>query len=175
MLGTVTRNSAMLDIESDGNLLRIRYRSYLLGLLLLAIPPALAWELGGSLLHGDLDTGQQIGFALGVLLPIAGAYYLIEFSCFSFARDERRFRWHWRNLVRQSAGEVPFERIARVGRQSIDASDASGAQRIYRLVVELDDASVIPLSRGFSGLHDRKLEQISDRVRAHLGHITVPR
>ena len=165
----------MLAIESDGNLLRIHYRSYLLGLLLLAIPPALLWELGGGLLSGELDAGQQIGLALGVLLPIAGAYYLIEFSSFCFSRDQRRFRWHWRNLFRRHAGEVPFERIARVGRQSIDASDSSGAQRIYRLVVELDDASVIPLTRGFSGLHDRKLEQISDRVRAHLGHITVPR
>ena len=109
-----------------------------------------------------------------MLLPIAGAYYLIEFSRFCFSRDERLFRWQWRNLVRRSAGEVPFERIARVGRQAIDASDSSGRQRLYRLVVELDDASVIPLSRGFSGLHDRKLAQISDQVRAHLGHIAVP-
>jgi hypothetical protein len=164
----------MLAIESDGNLLRIHYRSYRLGLLLLAIPPALIYELGGSLLGGNLDGGERLGFAIGVLLPIAGAYYLIEFSRFCFSRDERLFRWQWRNLVRRSAGEVPFERIARVGRQAIDASDSSGRQHLYRLVVELDDASVIPLCRGFSGLHDRKLAQISDQVRAHLGHIAVP-
>jgi len=164
----------MLAIESDGNLLRVRYRSYLLGLLMLALPPALLYQLGGGLLAGELDNSQRIGLAIGLLLPVAGACCLIEFSSFSFALDERRFRWHWRNLFRRSAGEVPFERIARVGRQSMDASDSSGAQRIYRLVVELDDATVIPLSRGFSGLHDRKLEQIIERVRAHLGHITTP-
>jgi len=162
----------MLAIESDGNLLTIRYRSYLLGLLMLAIPPALLFELGGDLLAGELDNSQWAGLAFGLLLPVAGACCLIEFSSFSFARDERRFRWQWRSLFSRRAGEVPFERIARVGRQSIDASDSSGAQRIYRLVVELDDASVIPLSRGYSGLHDQKLEQISDRVRAHLDHIT---
>ena len=164
----------MLAIESDGNLLRIHYRSYRLGLLLLAIPPALFYELGGRLLAGGLDAGERIGLAIGVLLPIAGAYLLIEFSRFSFSRDARLFRWQWRNLVKRSAGEVPFERIARVGRQSIDASDSSGRQHLYRLVVELDDGRVIPLSRGFSGLHDRKLAQIGEQVRAHLGHITVP-
>ncbi len=165
----------MLAIESDGNLLRVQYRSYLLGLVMLAIRPALLYQLGSGLLAGNLDNSQRIGLAIGLLLPIAGACCLIEFSSFSFARDEQCFRWQWRNLLRRSAGEVPFERIARVGRQSIDASDSSGAQRIYRLVVELDDASVIPLSHGFSGLHDRKLEQISEQVRAHLGHITEPR
>jgi len=165
----------MLAIENDGNLLRVRYRSYLLGLLLLAIPPALLYELGGGLLAGSLRAGEKIGLAIGVLMPLAACYYLVEFASFSFSRADRRFRWRWRNLLRQRAGEVGFERIARVGRQSMDASDSSGIQRIYRLVVELDDATLIPLSRGFSGLHDRKLDRIVERIREHLGHIeTAP-
>jgi len=164
----------MLAIEDDGNLLQVHYRSYLLGLLLLAIPPAIVYELGGGLLAGSLQASEKIALAIGVLLPLAGAYYLVEFARFSFSRAERRFRWQWRNLLRHSAGEVPFERIARVGRQAIDASDSSGVQRIYRLVVELDDATLIPLSRGFSGLHDRKLDTIAERIRLQLGHIEAP-
>lgn len=164
----------MLAVEDDGNLLQVRYRSYLLGLLLLAIPPAMLYELGGGLLAGSLQANEKIGLAIGVLMPLAGAYYLIEFAGFSFSRADQCFRWHWRNLLRRSTGEVSFERIARVGRQSMDASDSSGAQRIYRLVVELDDATLIPLSRGFSGLHDRQLDVVAERIRRHLGHIETP-
>ena len=165
----------MLALERDGTTLKVRYRSYLPGLLLLAIPPAMIAELGGGLLEGSLESGEKIGLAIGVLLPLAGAYFLVEFACFSFCREDGRFRWRWRNLLRQESGEVALERIARVGRDSIEASDSSGTQRIYRLVVELDDESVIPLTRGFSGLHDRKLEQIADQVREHLGHFVTPR
>ena len=165
----------MLATERDGNTLKIRYRSYLPGLLLLTIPPALVYELGGRLLEGGLDSSEKTALAIGLLLPLAGAYYLVEFACFSFSLEDCRFRWQWRNLLRRSSGEVPLERIARVGRESMAASDSSGAQRIYRLVVELDDATVIPLSRAFSGLHDRKLDRIVDQVREHLGHFVTPK
>jgi hypothetical protein len=164
----------MLATERDGNTLRIRYRSYLTGILLLTIPPALVYELGGGLLEGSLDSSEKIALAMGLLLPLAGAYFLIEFGCFSFSLEDCRFRWQWRNLLRSRSGEVPLERIARVGRESMEASDSSGAQRIYRLVVELDDATVIPLSRSYSGLHDRRLDRIVDQVREHLGHFVTP-
>lgn len=165
----------MLATERDGTTLKVRYRSYLPGLLLLTVPPALVYEFGGGLLAGNLESGEKIGFALGVLLPLAGACYLIEFACFSFSREDDRFRWWWRNLLRRKSGEVSLERIARVGRESMAASDASGTRHIYRLVVELDDASVIPLTRGFSGLHDRKLGRIVDQVREYLGHFVTSR
>jgi hypothetical protein len=155
----------MLATERDGNTLRIRYRSYLTGILLLTIPPALVYELGGGLLEGSLDSSEKIALAMGLLLPL---------GCFSLSLEDCRFRWQWRNLLRSRSGEVPLERIARVGRESMEASDSSGAQRIYRLVVELDDATVIPLSRGYSGLHDRRLDRIVDQVREHLGHFVTP-
>lgn len=164
----------MLATEREGTTLKVLYRSYLSGLLLLTVPPAMIYELGGGLLDGSLETGEKIGLALGVLLPLAGAYYLVEFACFSFCREDGRFRWWWRNLIRRESGEVSLARIARVGRDSIEASDSSGPQRIYRLVVELDDDSVIPLTRGFSGLHDKKLERIVDQIREHLGHFVTP-
>lgn len=163
----------MLETERDGNTLKVHYRSYLLGLLLLTIPPAMIYELGGGLLGGNLESSEKIGLAIGLLLPLAGAYYLVEFGCFSFSLDDCRFRWRWRNLLRRSSGEVPLDRVARVGRESMEASDSSGAQRIYRLVVELDDATVIPLTRGYSGLHDRRLDDIVDQVREHLGHFVT--
>jgi len=165
----------MLATESNGNTLKVHYRSYLAGLLLLVIPPALVFELGAGLLDGSLETSEKVGFALGFLLPLGGAYLLIEFACFSFSREDGRFRWRWRNLLRRKSGEAPLERIARVGRESIEASDSSGTRRIYRLVVELDDDTVIPLTRSFSGLHDRKLDRIVDQVREHLGHFETPR
>lgn len=165
----------MLATERDGTTLRVLYRSYLPGLLLLTVPPVLIFELGGGLLAGSLETSEKIGLAIGVLLPLAGAYLLIEFACFSFCRDDDRFRWRWRNLLRQESGEVSLVRIARVGREAMAASDSSGTQHIYRLVVELDDESVIPLTRGFSGLHDRKLERIVDQIREHLGHFVTTR
>lgn len=163
----------MLATERDGNTLKVHYRSYFAGLLLLIIPPLFAWELGVGLLDGSLETSEKIGFALGLLLPLAGAYFLVEFACFSFSREDGRFRWWWRNLLRRRSGDVPLERIARVGRESMEASDSAGSQRIYRLVVELDDDTVIPLTRSFSGLHDRKLDRIADQVREHLGHVVT--
>lgn len=161
----------MLATERDGNTLKVRYRSYLAGLLLLVIPIVLAWELGAELLDGNLEASEKTGLVLGVLMPLAGACYLIEFACFSFCREDGRFRWRWRNLLSRKSGDVPLDRIARVGRESMEASDSSGSQRIYRLVVELDDDTVIPLTRRFSGLHDRKLDRIVDQVREHLGHV----
>jgi len=41
--------------------------------------------------------------------------------------------------------------------------------------VILDDGSVIPLTRSFSGLYDKKLDQIVDQIREHLGHFVAMR
>ena len=163
----------MLATERNGKTLEIRYRSYLLGLLLLTIPPTVIYEFGGGLLDGNLESSEKIGLVIGLLLPLAGSYYLVEFASFSFSLEDCRFRWQWRNLLRRSSGEVPLDRIARVGRESMQASDSAGAQRIYRLVVELDDATVIPLTQSYSGMHDRRLDQIVDQVREHLGHFVA--
>ena len=50
---------------------------------------------------------------------------------------------------------------------------STGLRYIYRLVVVLDDDSVIPLTRGFSGLYDKKIDRIVDQIREYLGHVVA--
>ena len=57
----------------------------------------------------------------------------------------------------------------------MDSSDSDGVSYIYRLVVELDDGSIVPLTRSFSGMHDRRLDGIVAQIREYLGHIVAPR
>ena len=173
--GGAGRKAEMYTTQQDRSTYRVSYRSYLLGFLLLAIPPALLYEYSSSLLEGSLDKGEMAGLGFGLLLPLLGAWFLIESASFSFLRDEGVFRWRRRDLWRREAGEVALQRIARVGRQSMDSSDAAGVSHIYRLIVELDDGRVIPLTRSFSGLYDRRLERIAAQIREHLGHVVALR
>jgi hypothetical protein len=155
----------MLVSEAGVSVYQVRYSSYLLPLILLSLPPLMLIELGPGLLEGSLKTGEQISLALGVLLPLMGAYYLTEFASFTFSRDDGLLTWRWRNLVVSRSGEVPFDNIAQVRRDALETGDADGLQYSYRLVVILNDGSVIPLTRGFSGLYGRKLDQIVDQIR----------
>lgn len=164
----------MYSTEQNRSTYRVSYRSYRLGALMLVVPPALLYEYGGGLLAGSLETSELAGLGFGVLLPLLGAWFLIEFSSFSFCRDDGLLRWQRRNLWRRRAGEVALERIARVRRESMDSSDSGGVSYVYRLIVDLDDGSAIPLTRGFSGLHDRQLDRIVAQIREHLGHVTTP-
>lgn len=164
----------MYSTERDRSTYRVSYRSYLLGTLLLVIPPALLYEHGAELLRGSLEKSELAGLALGLLLPLFGAWFLIEFASFSFCREDGLLRWQWRNVWRRRAGEVALERIARVARESMDSSNSNGVSFIYRLIVELDDGSVIPLTQSFSGLHDRRLDEIVAQIREYLGHVVRP-
>ena len=151
----------------------MRYRSFVPSLILLLIPPALLFEHGPSLIDGSIKTGELVGLGIGIVLPLLGAYYLVEFSSFSFSIDEDVFRWRWHNLFRRKSGEVPLGRIVGIRREALESSGSAGLQYTYRLVVILDDDRVIPLTRGFSGLYDKKLDQIVDQVREHLGHFVA--
>ena len=141
----------MYTSERDQSTYRVSYRSFLIGALLLIIPPALLYELGGDLFAGSLETSELVGLAFGLLLPPLGAWYLIEFASFSFSREDGLLRWQWRNVWRREAGEIAIQRIARVAREALDSSNAGGISYVYRLIVELDDGSVIPLTRSYSG------------------------
>jgi len=163
----------MLASEYDESTYRVRYHSYVLSLILILIPPALLFELGPSLFDGSIKTGELTGLGIGIVLPLVGAYYLVEFASFTFSIDDDVFRWHWNNLLRRKSGEVPLGRVARVRREALETSVSSGSQYSYRLVVILDDDTIIPLTRGFSGIHDRQLDQIVDQIRAHLGHFVA--
>ena len=173
--GSKAKRAVMYTTEQDHSTYRVSYRSYLLSSLMLVIPPALVYEYGAALLAGNLAAGELVGLALGVSMPLLGAWYLIEFACFSFSLDDGLLRWQWRNIWRRKVGEVALERIVRVGREGMESSDVPGLSYTYRLIVELDDGSVIPLTRGFSGLYARQLDDIVARIREHIGQVATLR
>ena len=165
----------MLATEQDESTYQVRSSSYVLSLILLLIPPAMLYQQGPALLDGSIEKGELIGLCIGVLLPLLSAYYMVEFASFRFSLDEDVFRWRWHNFIRRKSGAVPLERIVEVRRDALESSGSSGLQYSYRLVVILDDDSIISLTRGFSGIHERQLEQIVNQIREHLGHfVTMP-
>ncbi|MCP4766812.1 MAG: hypothetical protein GY875_11140 [Gammaproteobacteria bacterium] len=157
--------------EENDSAYQVHYRSYRLAIVLLLLPPVMLFELGPGQVGGDPDSGELTALILGVLLPLIAAYFLIEFASFSFSRQEGLFRWRWRNLLRHRAGEVPLERIVQVRREAIESGDSAGNRRSYRLVVILDDNTVVGLTRSYSGFHDKKLDAIVEQIREYLGHI----
>ena len=90
----------MLATEREGNTLRIRYRSYLTGILLLTIPPALVYELGGGLLEGSLDH------------PIANLPVVIFQFAMSPYEDWHRLAWAGALLI--TLGVLLLNILARV-------------------------------------------------------------
>lgn len=163
----------MLATRHDQSTYQVTSRSYVISLVLLLIPPALLYEQLADLLDGSIHGGELVGLCLGIVLPLLGAYYMAEFASFSFSLDEDVFRWRWHNFIRRKSGEVPLARIVTVRREALESSSSSGLQHSYRLVVILDDDSIIPLTRGFSGIHDRQLDQIVNQIRQHLGHFVA--
>lgn len=160
----------MHRITEPDNDLQVDYSFYWLPLLFLSMPPLLLIEHGGSVLDGSIDTSELAGLLLGIILPLAAAYYFIEFGQFRFSTRDGLLRWRWRNLVRRESGEVPLERIVRVRREGMESSNVLGWQSAYRLVVVLDDDRIIGLTHGYSGQEDRKLDQIVKQIRDYLGH-----
>lgn len=165
----------MLDIERDDSALRVHYRSYRLALVLLVLPPLMLYEYLPALLEGSIEPSDLAALIIGVALPLLGAYLLIEFASFSFARRDNLFSWRWRNLLRRKSLELPLQRVVQVRRESIESGDSGGSGRSYRLVVVLDDGSIVGLTRSYSGIHDRKLDQIVDQIREYLGHVVPMR
>lgn len=165
----------MLATEQDESSFRVTYRSYLLSLVFLLVPPAMLYEHGPSLIDGSIANSELAGLVIGIVLPLIGAYYMTEFASFDFSLERDRFDWHWHNFLRRRSGQVPLHRVVEVRREALESSASSGLQYSYRLVVILDDDSVIPLTRGFSSLHDKKLDQIVDQIREYLGHFVAMR
>jgi hypothetical protein len=161
--------------EEDDSEYRVSYSSYRFAAVLLLLPPLVVFELWSGLVGEDSGNGELLALILGVLLPLVGAYLLIEFSSFGFSRQEGLFRWRWRNLLRHKVGEVPIDRIVQVSCEAIESGDSSGNRKSYRLVVMLDDGSIIGLTRGYSGFHGKQLELIVEQIREYLGHIEVLR
>jgi len=161
----------MLTNEHDESIYRVRYSSYVIPLLFLSLIPLLLVEHGESLVNGSIETGELIGLCIGLILPLVVAYFFIEIASFTFSVEDGLFSWRWRNLITSKSGEVPLSRIVKVRRDELASGDSGGQQYSYRLLVILDDQTMIPLTRGYSGLYDKKLDQIVDQIREHIGHI----
>ena len=159
----------MLVTHEDESAYQVRNNSYVFPVLFLCIPPLMLIELGPGVLDGSIKTGELVGLFIGILLPLAGAYYYIEFASFTFSRTDGVFHWRWRNLFSKKTGQVPFSRIAKVRRDAIETGDSGGLKYSHRLVVILDDNTIIPLTRGYSGLHSKKLDQTVDQIRDYIG------
>jgi hypothetical protein len=165
----------MLISKQDDDAYRVHYRSYRLALVLLLLPPLMLYEHAPALFDGSITGSDLAALLLGVLLPSIGAYLLVEFASFTFSLHDNRFHWRWRNLLRRKSLEIPLNRVVRVRRESVESGDSSGSGYRYRLVVVLDDNSVIGLTRGYSGFHDRQLDRIVNQVREYLGHVVPMR
>jgi hypothetical protein len=160
----------MLATEQDESTYRVRYSSYVIPLIFLCLVPLMLIEHGSSLLDGSIETGELIGLSIGVLLPLTMAYFFIEFASFTFSVEDGLFSWRWRNLISSKNGEVPLSRIVTVRRDALESGDSGGLKYSYRLLVVLNDNTMIPLTRGYSGLYDKKLDQIVDQIREHIRH-----
>ena len=161
----------MYVTEQDDCGYRVHYRSYRLGVLMLILPPLMLFEFGPGLIAGSLDASELTALIIGVLMPLLAAYLLIEFSSLSFSLKENRFNWRWRKLLRSKSLEIPLQRIVHVRRDRLESGDSAGLQYTYRLVVVLDDETVIGLTRGYSTVHGRRLNTIVNQIREYLGHV----
>lgn len=161
----------MLTSDHDESTYRVRYSSYVIPLVFLSLIPLLLIEHGTSLVDGSIETGELIGLCIGLVLPLVVAYFFIEIASFTFSVEDDLFSWRWRNLITSKSGEVPLSRIIKVRRDELESGDSGGLKYSYRLLVILDDQTMIPLTRGYSGLYDKKLDQIVDQIREHIGHI----
>jgi hypothetical protein len=159
----------MLTTEQNESTYRVRYSSYVIPLIFLSLVPLMLIEHGSSLLDGSIETDELIGLSSGVLLPLTVAYFFIEFASFTFSVESGLFSWRWRNLISSKNGEVPLSRIVKIRRDALESGDAGGLKYSYRLLVILDDNTMIPLTRGYSGLYGKKLDQILDQIREHIG------
>jgi len=160
----------MLTSDHDESTYRVRYSSYVVPLIILSLIPLLLIEHGASLLDSSIETGEFIGLCIGLVLPLVVAYFFIEIASFTFSVEDGLFSWRWRNLITSKSGQVPLNRIIKVRRDALESGDSGGPKYSYRLLVILDDQTVIPLTRGYSGLYDKKLDQIAEQIREHIGH-----
>ena len=70
----------MFVSEQDDSAYRVRYRSYRLGMLALLTPPLMLYEFAPAVIDGSIETSELAGLIIGILLPLLGAYFLIEFA-----------------------------------------------------------------------------------------------
>ena len=162
----------MLTSKQNDTAFIVHYRSYRLALLLLVLPPLMLAEHFSTLLDGSIGKSDLAALAIGVLVPLLAAYLLIELASFGFYYHDNIFRWRWRNLLRRKSLDLPLDRIIGVKRETMELNDSDPRSR---LIVLLDDGSVVGLTRGYSDYQGKQLDKIVDEIREYLGHVVPMR
>ena len=117
----------MFISQQDDSAYRVYYRSYRLAALLLLVPPLMLYEFVPSVIDASIESSALAGLIIGVLIPLIGAYFLIEFASFSFSLRDNQFCWRWRNLLRHKSLQIPLQRIVQV-RRDRDLARLSGVR-----------------------------------------------
>ncbi len=165
----------MLTVTKTDTELRLDSRHYLLPCLLLGLIPLLLYEFGPALLRGELDRSDLIGLALGLGLPVFFAFFFIEFGHFRLSLAEGVFSWRWRNLLGREQGEVELKRVTGVRRETLETSDRLGWQNLHRLILLLDDGREIGLTRGYTTIQRRRMDEIIEQIRDYLEYVNPTR
>ena len=162
----------MLSRTRDDHQYVVHYRSYRLALLLLLLPPLMLIEHLPAVIDGSIDASDLAALLIGVFVPLLAAYLLIELSSFTFLQADNIFRFRWRNPLRKKALDLPLDRIVSVRRQVMESNHDAPRTR---LVVVLDDDSVIGLTRGYTAYQNREIDRMIEEIREYLGHIVPMR
>ena len=165
----------MLSVTKTDSDLQLDSRHYLLPCTLLAVIPLLLYEFGPDLLRGELDRSDLEGLTLGVVMPVFFAFFFIEFGHFQLSLADGVFRWRWRNLLGREQGEVGLKHVTGVRRETLETSDRLGWQNLHRLILVLDDGREIGLTRGYTTIQRRRMDQIIEQIRDYLEYVSPAR
>lgn len=161
----------MLTVTKTDTELRLDSRHYLLPCLALVLIPLLLYEFGPALMRGELDRSDLVGLLLGIAIPIFFAFFFIEFGHFRLSLADGLFSWRWRNLLGSEEGEVELKRVIGARRETLETSDRLGWQNLHRLILVLDDGREVGLTRGYTTIQRRRMDQIIEQVRDYLEYV----
>lgn len=104
-------------------------------------------------IYKGLSGGYQarkaiIGGSIGTIICLSGIELLCVHSIFWFDRVSEKVVWLRKGLFKKEQGAVSLSEIQRARRES--SRDTDGIT--YRVVLELKDQSLLPLTKHFSGV-----------------------
>ena len=165
----------MLTVTKTDTDLRLDSRHYLLPCLLLILIPLLLYEFGPALIRGELDRSDIVGLAMGLFVPVFFAFFFIEFGHFRLSLADGRFSWRWRNLLHREQGEVGLKHVIGVRCETLETSDRLGWQNLHRLILVLDDGREVGLTRGYTTIQRRRMDEIIEQIRDYLEYVAPAR
>lgn len=159
----------MFKVIEEGPELRVDRSQYVSAIFFTIVTFFSIASLIGTDSLKDIGLIKILGIALLLLFPIFLAHYLIEFSCFTFSNTDRLFKWERRGVFHKENGNVPYEDIKNIRRESLDNTSSPRLQYRYRLVVVTKEDKVIFLSRSYSSQDGKRLDETVERIRKHTG------